>query len=143
MNLVKLYPTLIIPPIPSKQTIGDYATKQAKAKEDTTMIARRKRMLQTFLNRIARHPIISNEHIFHRFLEGEVSWVSLVVVSRYAVLDHAVDRSAQFTTALDAAKEHSKGSFAQPHGSERIPFICSTSQSDSNPSSAKSGPTLH
>ncbi|EIW58722.1 uncharacterized protein TRAVEDRAFT_168450 [Trametes versicolor FP-101664 SS1] len=73
-NLVKLYPTLIIPPIPSKQTIGDYAIKQAKAKEDAAMIGRRKRMLQTFLNRIARHPILSNEHIFHRFLDGEVSW---------------------------------------------------------------------
>ncbi|KAI0726744.1 hypothetical protein C8Q72DRAFT_844338 [Fomitopsis betulina] len=72
--LVKLYPTLIIPPIPSKQSIGDYAIKQAKAKEDAAMIARRKRMLQTFLNRIARHPILSNEHIFHRFLDGEVSW---------------------------------------------------------------------
>ncbi|KAI0793987.1 hypothetical protein C8Q74DRAFT_1246160 [Fomes fomentarius] len=75
-NLVKLYPTLIIPPIPSKQTIGDYAVKQAKAKEDAAMIARRKRMLQTFLNRVARHPILSNEHVFHRFLDGEVSWVS-------------------------------------------------------------------
>lgn len=41
------------------------------------MIARRKRMLQTFLNRIARHPILSNEHVFHRFLDGEVSWVGL------------------------------------------------------------------
>ncbi|TFY53623.1 hypothetical protein EVJ58_g9350 [Rhodofomes roseus] len=74
LNLVKLYPTLIIPPIPSKQTIGDYAIKQAKAKEDAAMIARRKRMLQTFLNRVARHPILSNEHVFHRFLDGEVSW---------------------------------------------------------------------
>ena len=77
-SLVKLYPTLIIPPIPSKQTIGDYAVKQAKAKEDAAMIALRKRMLQTFLNRIARHPILSNEHVFHRFLDGEVSWVSPV-----------------------------------------------------------------
>ncbi|KAK7056218.1 Sorting nexin, cytoplasm-to-vacuole targeting pathway/endosomal sorting [Paramarasmius palmivorus] len=74
LNLVKLYPTLIIPPIPSKQTIGDYAVKQTKAKEDAAMIARRKRMLQTFLNRLARHPILSNEHVFHRFLDGEVSW---------------------------------------------------------------------
>ncbi|KAF8630736.1 hypothetical protein AX17_005331 [Amanita inopinata Kibby_2008] len=72
--LLKLYPTLIIPPIPSKQTIGDYAVKQTKAKEDATLIARRKRMLQTFLNRLARHPILSNEHVFHRFLDGEVSW---------------------------------------------------------------------
>ena len=39
------------------------------------MIARRRRMLQTFLNRIARHPILSNERVFHRFLDGEVSWV--------------------------------------------------------------------
>ncbi|KAJ3814174.1 hypothetical protein EV368DRAFT_34672 [Lentinula lateritia] len=73
-SLVKLYPTLIIPPIPSKQTLGEYAVKQGKAKEDATMIARRKRMLQTFLNRLARHPILSNEHVFHRFLDGEVSW---------------------------------------------------------------------
>ncbi|KAG8834168.1 Sorting nexin, cytoplasm-to-vacuole targeting pathway/endosomal sorting [Serendipita sp. 400] len=73
-GLVKLYPTLIIPPIPSKQSLGDYAIKQSRAKEDATMISRRKRMLQAFLNRIARHPILSNEHTFHRFLDGEVSW---------------------------------------------------------------------
>ncbi|CAL1714951.1 unnamed protein product [Somion occarium] len=77
-SLARLYPTLIIPPIPSKQTIGDYAVKQAKAKEDAAMIARRKRMLQTFLNRIARHPILSNEHVFHRFLDGEVSWTEVL-----------------------------------------------------------------
>ena len=88
-SMVKLYPTVIIPPIPSKQTIGDYAVKQGKAKEDVAMIARRKRMLQTFLNRIARHPILSNEHVFHRFLEGEVSWVCGVcffaLISKYFV----------------------------------------------------------
>lgn len=75
-HLAKLYPTVIIPPIPSKNTFGDYAVKAAKAKEDAAMISRRKRMLQTFLNRIARHPILSNERVFHRFLDGEVSWVS-------------------------------------------------------------------
>ncbi|KAH9989824.1 hypothetical protein BJV77DRAFT_1061114 [Russula vinacea] len=78
LNLTKLYPTLIIPPIPSKQTISDYAIKQAKAREDAALIARRKRMLQTFLNRIARHPILSNEHVFHRFLQGEVSWTEVL-----------------------------------------------------------------
>ncbi|PVG03144.1 hypothetical protein CPB86DRAFT_749228 [Serendipita vermifera] len=78
-GLVKLYPTLIIPPIPSKQSLGDYAIKQSKAKEDATMISRRKRMLQAFLNRIARHPILSNEHVFHRFLDGEVSWSEVLI----------------------------------------------------------------
>ncbi|KAI0825901.1 hypothetical protein BC629DRAFT_1451513 [Irpex lacteus] len=86
LNLTKLYPTLIIPPIPSKQTIGDYAIKQAKAKEDAAMIARRKRMLQTFLNRIARHPILSNEHVFHRFLDGEVSWAEVLHVPPISLL---------------------------------------------------------
>ncbi|KAH7070900.1 hypothetical protein BKA62DRAFT_734620 [Auriculariales sp. MPI-PUGE-AT-0066] len=47
--LVRLYPIIIIPPIPDKQSISDYAVKHSKAKEDATMIARRKRMLQTFL----------------------------------------------------------------------------------------------
>ncbi|KAF8972655.1 hypothetical protein BDZ97DRAFT_1782088 [Flammula alnicola] len=61
-NLSRLYPTLIVPPIPSKQTIGDYAEK----------------LLQTFLNRLARHPILSNEHVFHRFLDGEVSWTEVL-----------------------------------------------------------------
>ncbi|KAK0501226.1 hypothetical protein EDD18DRAFT_1141823 [Armillaria luteobubalina] len=78
VSLSKLYPTLIIPPIPSKQTLGDYAIKQGKAKEDAALIARRKRMLQTFLNRLARHPILSNEHVFHRFLDGEVSWTEVL-----------------------------------------------------------------
>ncbi|KIK07774.1 hypothetical protein K443DRAFT_86496 [Laccaria amethystina LaAM-08-1] len=77
-SLVKLYPTIIIPPIPSKQSLTDYAVKQGKAKEDVTLIARRKRMLQTFLNRVARHPILSNEHVFHRFLDGEVSWTEVL-----------------------------------------------------------------
>lgn len=86
-HLVKLYPTLIIPPIPSKNTIGDYAVKQSKAKEDAVLIARRKRMLQTFLNRIARHPILSNERVFHRFLDGEVSWVGRTTQHRRDPVD--------------------------------------------------------
>lgn len=52
--------------------------KQAKAKEDAAVIAKRRRMLQTFLNRLARHPILSNEHVFHRFLDGEVSWAEVL-----------------------------------------------------------------
>jgi hypothetical protein len=34
------------------------------------------RMLEDFLRRVARHPILSGEHVFHRFLDNEVSWVS-------------------------------------------------------------------
>lgn len=74
--LVALYPVLIVPPIPSKQSLTDYAVKggQSKAKEDATVIARRIRMLEDFLRRVAKHPILSGEHVFHRFLEEDVSW---------------------------------------------------------------------
>lgn len=72
-----LYPVLIIPPIPSKQSIADYAVKgQSKAKEDAAVIARRKRLLEDFLKRLIRHPILGGEHVLHRFLEDGVSWVS-------------------------------------------------------------------
>ncbi|CAG8518438.1 3319_t:CDS:2 [Ambispora leptoticha] len=73
-SLTRLYPTAIIPPIPEKHSITDYATMQSKAKEDVVIIEKRKRMLLTFLVRIAKHPKLSNSHIFHRFLESGVSW---------------------------------------------------------------------
>lgn len=74
--LTGLYPVLIIPPIPSKQSLADYAVKgQSKAKEDATVIARRKRLLEDFLRRLVRHPILGGEHVLHRFLEDGVSWV--------------------------------------------------------------------
>ncbi|CAK9779415.1 hypothetical protein CC85DRAFT_288903 [Cutaneotrichosporon oleaginosum] len=70
-----LYPVLIIPPIPSKQSLTDYAVKgQSKTKEDATTIARRKRLLEDFLRRVVRHPILGGDHVFHRFLEDGVSW---------------------------------------------------------------------
>ena len=74
--LTGLYPVLIIPPIPSKQSIAEYAVKgQSKAKEDATIISRRKRLLEDFLRRLVRHPILGGEHVLHRFLEDGVSWV--------------------------------------------------------------------
>jgi len=48
---------------------------QNKAKEDVTIIEKRKRMLQSFLNRVSNHPQLSDEHVFHKFLENGVSWV--------------------------------------------------------------------
>lgn len=55
----------------------EYAVKQTKAKEDAAMIAKRTRMLTTFLNRVGKHPILGNDTVFHRFLDGGVSWVRL------------------------------------------------------------------
>ncbi len=90
--MAKLYPTLIIPPIPSKQTLGDYAVKQAKAKEDTTLIARRRRMLQVFLNRLARHAILSTEVVLHKFLSGGVSWVGTRFFNKWSGCSRTLHR---------------------------------------------------
>ncbi|GBB97663.1 hypothetical protein RclHR1_03030007 [Rhizophagus clarus] len=77
-SLMKLYPTLIVPPIPEKHSFADYATLQGKAKEDVAIIEKRKRMLQSFLNRVSNHPQLSNEHVFHKFLETGVSWTEVL-----------------------------------------------------------------
>ncbi|KAF9163550.1 Sorting nexin, cytoplasm-to-vacuole targeting pathway/endosomal sorting [Actinomortierella ambigua] len=76
--LCRIYPTLIVPPIPEKHTISNYANIPNKSKEDAAMVEKRKRMLQKFLNRLARHDILSYEHIYHRFLESGVSWSELM-----------------------------------------------------------------
>jgi len=55
--------------------VTEYAVKQNKAKEDAALIARRTRMLGTFLNRVASHPILGQDAVFHKFLDGGVSWV--------------------------------------------------------------------
>lgn len=78
------------------------------------MIARRKRMLQTFLNRIARHPILSNEHVFHRFLDGEVSWVrmSFAMCPYPLIQPHPPVGGPPFAAFVTTAQEYPQGTFA-------------------------------
>ena len=80
--LVKLFPVHIVAPIPEKHSLGDYAVKQSKAKEDATIIARRRRMLQSFLQRIAEHPVMGQSELFRKFLDGRHQWVSMKTFSR-------------------------------------------------------------
>lgn len=72
--LVALHPTLVIPPIPPKHTIADYALKQNKAKNDPVIIARRKRMLERFLRRLHEHPVLRQDVVFRCFLDPRFSW---------------------------------------------------------------------
>lgn len=69
------YPTCIVPPIPEKHSISSYATLKKSSREGGFMIEKRKRMFTTFLMRIARHPILVKDHLFHRFLESDIPWV--------------------------------------------------------------------
>ncbi|WPH02804.1 Hypothetical protein R9X50_00567200 [Acrodontium crateriforme] len=73
-TLVSLHPTLIVPPIPEKHSIADYAAKPTKAKEDIGIIELRQRMLTTFLNRCRKMKEIREDGVYFRFLDPNVSW---------------------------------------------------------------------
>ncbi|KAJ4298160.1 Sorting nexin, cytoplasm-to-vacuole targeting pathway/endosomal sorting [Kalmusia sp. IMI 367209] len=73
-TLVNLHPTLIIPPIPEKHTMADYAAKPTKAKEDAGIIELRKRMLAVFLNRCRKMKEVLEDGVFWRFLDAHTSW---------------------------------------------------------------------
>ncbi|KAJ3062063.1 Sorting nexin, cytoplasm-to-vacuole targeting pathway/endosomal sorting, partial [Podochytrium sp. JEL0797] len=69
--LRRMHPTLLIPPIPEKHSVSQYAVHPlGKPKEDLALLELRKRGLQTFLNRVAMHPVLKRMHIFHLFLGG-------------------------------------------------------------------------
>ncbi|KAI1607993.1 sorting nexin-41 [Exophiala viscosa] len=72
--LVNLHPTLVIPPIPEKHTMADYAAKPTKAKEDVGIIDQRKRMLAVFLNRCRRMKDVVEDGVWWRFLDPNSSW---------------------------------------------------------------------
>ena len=71
---MNLHPTLIVPPIPEKHSIADYAAKPTKAKEDVGIIELRQRMLATFLNRCRRMKEVREDGVWWRFLDPNVSW---------------------------------------------------------------------
>jgi len=67
--LRKQNPFCIIPPIPEKHTI--------KTVENLELLEKRRAKLENFLNRVARHPILSASRLFHQFLEVE-NWASVI-----------------------------------------------------------------
>ncbi|KAJ5773805.1 hypothetical protein N7457_008701 [Penicillium paradoxum] len=73
-TLVNLHPTLIIPPIPEKHSMADYAAKPTRAKDDAAIIDLRKRMLSVFLNRCRRMKEVREDGVWWRFLDPNVSW---------------------------------------------------------------------
>ncbi|KAJ4407844.1 Sorting nexin, cytoplasm-to-vacuole targeting pathway/endosomal sorting [Gnomoniopsis sp. IMI 355080] len=72
--LCRLHPTLIIPPIPEKHTMADYAANPTNAKQDQQIIDLRKRMLAVFLNRCRRMEQVRTDGVWWRFLDPNASW---------------------------------------------------------------------
>ncbi|KAL1882773.1 hypothetical protein VTK73DRAFT_898 [Phialemonium thermophilum] len=72
--LTRLHPTLIIPPIPEKHTMADYAANPTNARQDQQIIDLRKRMLAVFLNRCRRMDQVRTDGVWWRFLDPNSSW---------------------------------------------------------------------
>lgn len=75
--LTRLHPTLVIPPIPEKHTMADYAANPTSAKQDQQIIDLRKRMLAVFLNRCRRMEAVRTDGVWWRFLDPNASWVGI------------------------------------------------------------------
>ena len=63
------YPAIIIPSIPSKTSLKQYATHPNSAKFDPSMIQQRKRLLEKFLCRILDHQVLAEDEGVKQFLD--------------------------------------------------------------------------
>lgn len=95
--LSRLHPTLVMPPIPEKHTMADYAANPTKAKQDQQIIDLRKRMLAVFLNRCRRMDAVRNDGVWWRFLDPNSSWVRLMWSDMMCILTCFPERSPSFT----------------------------------------------
>jgi sorting nexin-4 len=115
------FPSIIVPPIPDKHSIVAYAAKPGKAQVDPNIIFKRKRLLQSFLNRVASHPILSNFHPFHLFLMGQGSWNE--VLSSFAQeINLPLQKKVSLPVMVEKRKLKKPGIF----NLMRSPFYCST-----------------
>ncbi|CAB4036402.1 sorting nexin-33-like [Paramuricea clavata] len=67
-RLLEKFTCLSIPPIPEKQITGKYADE---------FVEKRREMLERWLNRLTRHPLVSKSEVFQHFLfckDGEKEW---------------------------------------------------------------------
>ncbi|KAL2315591.1 Sorting nexin-41 [Schizosaccharomyces pombe] len=74
VQLSRLYPTCLVPPLPDKHKIMDYLINVTKNQRMSRMLEERKRLLQLFLRRVAQHPILGLSEVFRKFLSRHVSW---------------------------------------------------------------------
>lgn len=72
--LRKLFPCLVVPPIPEKHSIRAYAVNPTHAQEDIRVIQLRKRSLSEFVNRCLSTPQICDCWAIKKFLDPNVNW---------------------------------------------------------------------
>ncbi|CAK7900599.1 sorting nexin-41 [[Candida] anglica] len=77
-NLMRLFPTLIIPPIPQKHSLFTYLMSTINNSEEMSIIQTRRRLFSSFLNDLVfnSNERISNCRLLHKFLDPnyEMCW---------------------------------------------------------------------
>ncbi|ESU13117.1 sorting nexin-41 [Fusarium graminearum PH-1] len=123
--LTRLHPTLIVPPIPEKHTMADYAANPTNAKQDQQIIDLRKRMLAVFLNRCRRMEEIRTDGVWWRFFDPNASWApplnpaNPTPAHNYLPIPAA---SAKLKTVAGTNHDNSSGHIqAGPHAFGRFP----------------------
>lgn len=97
--LTRLHPTLVIPPIPEKHTMADYAANPTSAKQDQQIIDLRKRMLAVFLNRCRRMEQVRTDGVWWRFLDPNASWSEVLNSHPIASIPKSVLKAPPLNTA--------------------------------------------
>ncbi|OWO99047.1 hypothetical protein B2J93_6624 [Marssonina coronariae] len=122
--LSRLHPTLIMPPIPEKHTMADYAANPTKAKQDQQIIDLRKRMLAVFLNRCRRMDEVRNDGVWWRFLDPNSSWNEVLHSHPIA----SIPKSSMKAPPLDPANPSPAHAFLPvPAASARLKAASSSS----------------
>ncbi|KAK5663932.1 hypothetical protein OQA88_144 [Cercophora sp. LCS_1] len=98
-TLTRLHPTLVIPPIPEKHTMADYAANPTNAKQDQQIIDLRKRMLAVFLNRCRRMEQVRTDGVWWRFLDPNSSWNEVVHSHPVASIPKSIMKAPPLDTA--------------------------------------------
>ncbi|EQK97634.1 hypothetical protein G6O67_007338 [Ophiocordyceps sinensis] len=123
--LTRLHPTLIIPPIPEKHTMADYAAKPTSAKQDQQIIDLRKRMLAVFLNRCRRMDAVRDDGVWWKFLDPNASWSEVLHSHPIA----SIPKSVLKAPPLDTANPTLAHSFLPvPAGSAKLRTAAGTNQ---------------
>lgn len=76
--LIRLLPTIIIPPIPSKHPLIKYILTPLTVESDSKIIEKRKRMLSSFLNNCNAVKEIRSHIVFAKFLDPEYVWKNVL-----------------------------------------------------------------
>lgn len=97
-TLTKLHPTLIIPPIPEKQSLSiKEITASVKGKKKDAEIEHRRRMLLVFLKRCLKIREVRESQWLHKFLDPNYNWSEvlrspeLVQLPKNPLLAHPLD----------------------------------------------------